>query len=239
MTGFQTVVSGDISLHSGDPDCDAAHAALLNVLVKLGTPFIGPTETISLSQQGNLGEFISFHIAQKLYPPTTHRLFSGNALKPLSRISGAGLDLVYLYFDTVDPSKDLMYVQEIKTTIASNLNYFDQLKADYKKLFAIDPNLTLHSRVQDIQNILEYQFGEFSYSTRIAALAGVTPAKCAKVRLLPTGISSTGVGDPEKKLTAIRSSMTAWGWPQANIKPWSIVMSDLDDRLTRMARGLP
>lgn len=239
VQSFKTVVDDGIAFHSGDPTCNAAHAALLAMLNTLGTAFLDASATISKSQKGNLGEFISYQLAMSHYPTPAHVRFSGNALNPLSRISGAGVDLVYLYLDQTNPANDLLYIQEVKTTGATNLDYFDALKADYSKLFAGDPQLTLKSRVQYIQNILEYERGDPVASARVAALASVDAATSTRVRLLPTGISTAGVGDPKAKLTAIRSSIAAFGWAQANIRPWSIVMYNLEARLTRLARGQP
>jgi len=237
LHSFQTIVDDEIAFHSGHPTCDAAHGALLGMLNTLGTSFLGTSSTISNSQKGNLGEFISYQIAMVRYPVPAHVRFSGNALNPLSRISGAGVDLVYLYLDHLHPANDLLYIQEVKTTGAADLDYFDALKSDYKKLFGNDPQLTLKSRVQYIQNILEFERGDMVSSQRVAALASVDPATSSRIRLIPTGISATGVGDPKAKLQAIRSSIAAFGWPQANISPWSIVMSDLEHRLNRLARG--
>ena len=122
LTGFQTIFVNDVRCHSGAPTCDAAHGALLSMLNTLGTTYLGPTETPSNSQKGNLGEFISFHIARSVYPSPAHIRFSSNALNPLSRISGAGLDLVYVHFDSANPANDLIYIQEVKTTGAGDLN---------------------------------------------------------------------------------------------------------------------
>lgn len=209
------------------------------MLNTLGTTYLGPTATPSNSQKGNLGEFMSFHIARSVYPAPDHIRFSSNALNPLSRISGAGLDLVYVHFDSANPANDLIYIQEVKTTGAGNLNYFDNLTADYKKLFVGDPQLTLQSRIQHIQNLFEFERDDPASSLRVGALAATAPATCSRVRLLPTGISGLGVGHPPTKLSAVRSSIAAFGWAQANIEPWSVVMSDIEDRLIRLSRGQP
>ena len=205
----------------------------------MGTPFIGPSHLISKSQKGNLGEFISYQIARTDYPTPPHRRFAGNGIKPLSKISGSGLDLAYLYFDAVNPKNDLLYIQEVKTTGAKSLGYFDELTSDYKKLFGVDPNLTLQSRIQDIQNFLEYGEDDLQSAERVGALKGNSPIECVKIHLIPTGVSSKEAGDPSTKMMAVRSSICALGWTEDQVKPWSIVMSDLDDRLVRMARGQP
>ncbi len=239
MTGFQATVLNKVRCYRGSPTCDDAHAALLAMLNTLRTTYLPAGGTLTTSQKGNFGEFISYHIASAAYPYPDHVRFAGNALNPLSRISGAGLDLVYLYFDNTNPANDLIYIQEVKTTGAINLNYLDELKRDYSKLFGTDPQFTLQSRIQHVQNILEFERGNPIAARRVSDLASTTPATASGVRLIPTGISSIGVGDPLTKLSVIRRSIATFGWPVANIEPWSIVMSDLDDRLIRLSRGLP
>jgi hypothetical protein len=98
LSGFQQATTTGVLICTGHPNCDAGHAALLAGLQQLNTPFIGPTETISLSQRGNLGEFISLHIA-KAGAFRTLEKFARNALQPLSGISGDGIDLTYVYFE--------------------------------------------------------------------------------------------------------------------------------------------
>ena len=239
MNGFQVIVVNDVRCHTGMPTCDAAHAALLGVLNALDTTYLGPTATLSKSQKGNLGEFITYHIANSIYPASTHLRLAGNALNPLSGISGAGLDLVYVHLDPTTPTNDVIYMQEVKTTGAADLDYFDALKGDFKKLFGPDPQLTLQSRIRYVQNILEFERDDLAASRRVAALAATSPMTSSRVRLIPTGISGAGVGTPSTKLDAIRSSIAAFGWPPGNIMPWSIVMSDLENRLIRLSRGLP
>jgi hypothetical protein len=64
MSGFKCQLEKGVALHTGDPDSDSAHSALLAGLQHMETPFIGPTETINIGQQGNLGEYIALHIAR-------------------------------------------------------------------------------------------------------------------------------------------------------------------------------
>jgi len=232
---FKNTATNGVKMHTGDPHCDAAHATLLQGLKALGTNFIGPTETISNSQKGNLGEFITFQIARGVFGP--HKKYAGNALAPLSRISGAGLDLTYVYLDPTSALNDLIFIQEIKTTGAGNLSYLDQLVPDYKKLFSTDLNLTLQSRLQFLQNKLEYEEGDPAAALRVANLGATTPQACSRVKLVPTGISSMNVGAPESKMLSVKASISAFGWSSTNIEPWHIALSDLEDRLLRLARG--
>lgn len=238
MSGFQSTSESGVLVHAGDPNCDAAHAALRSVLQNMGTPFIGPGDTISKSQKGNLGEFISLHIGR-------HGTFAGlqafasNAIQPLTKISGAGVDLMFVYFDPNDEINDLLYIQETKTTSQENLNYFGYLEADYEKLFATDINLTLQSRISYLTNAFEMERNNDDYARRVQRLGGTSPNQCTRVRLVPTGIHKSGVGNPVQKMLAVKTAITGFGWQQSAISPWTIGLSDLEDRLLRLARGQP
>ena len=236
MSGFQATLTSGVTVCRGDPSCDAAHASLLAALKKLGTPFVNPHDTITVNQQGNLGEFISFHIA-RFGPLAATAKFAQNALQPLSGISGAGIDLTYVYFDKTTPANDRLYIQEIKTTCADNLEYLNRLTADYKKLFSANVNFTLQTRIQNLANIFEIERDSEEYADRVQRLAGVSPTECARIRLIPTGVHRLGVGNPVEKLLAIQSSIVSFGWSSTAIAPWSIGLGDLEDRLLRLARG--
>jgi hypothetical protein len=236
LSGFRRAIASDVLVWAGEPDCNAAHAALLQSLNDLGISFIGGSTSITLSQRGNLGEFAAFHIACSGQFSTMEK-FARNALQPLSGISGAGLDLTYVYFDGASDKGDLLYIQEVKTTCAENLNYFDHLTVDYKKLFATDINLTLQTRIQCLANSFELERNNDAYAQRVQQLAAKTPQMCDRVRLIPTGIHDIEVGNPTPKMVAIRSAITAFGWDPTAISPWAIGLSDLEDRLLRLARG--
>lgn len=238
MSGFQSTNQSGVLVHSGDPDCDAAHAALLSVLQTMGTPFLGPGDTISKSQKGNLGEFISLHIGRHA-SFAGHQTFANNAIQPLTKISGAGVDLIFVYFDPSDESNDLMYIQETKTTAQDSLNYFGALETDYQKLFSTDINLTLQSRIAFLTNSFEMERNNDDYARRVQRLGGASPNQCTRVRLVPTGIHKAGVGNPVQKMLAVKTAITGFGWAQSSISPWTIGLSDLEDRLLRLARGQP
>jgi hypothetical protein len=236
LSGFQQATTTGVLICTGHPNCDAGHAALLAGLQQLNTPFIGPTETISLSQRGNLGEFISLHIA-KAGAFRTLEKFARNALQPLSGISGDGIDLTYVYFDPVSAANDLLYIQEVKTTAANNLDYLNKLEDDYRKLFSTNVNLTLQTRIQCLSNSFEVERNNNAYAERVQYLGDKTPKECSRVRLIPTGVHKLGVGQPVQKMLAIRSAIAAFGWDPAAINPWAVRLSDLEDRLLRLARG--
>ncbi len=238
MSGFKRTNDSGVLVHSGDPSCDSAHEALLSALKKMGTAFIGTGETISHSQTGNLGEFISLHIGRN-GSFANHQRFAHNAIQPLTRISGAGIDLMYVYLDPNDENNDLLYIQEIKTTGQQSLNYFNALEKDYKKLFSTNLNLTLQSRINFLANSFEIERDNEDHARRVQKLGARRPELCTNVRLVPTGLHEAGVGDPVKKMLAVRTAIAAFGWQPSAISPWTIGLTDLEDRLLRLARGEP
>lgn len=223
-------------MHTGDATCDDAHAALLIALKQLNVNFVDPASPISVVQKGNLGEFISLQIARSKQFSQC-QVFAQNAINPLNTISISGIDLAYAHFDLLDENNDRLYIQEVKTTGASNLSYFDSLVKDAEKLFSINLDLTLQSRIQAFANSLEIERGMPDLADRVLKLGGVTPQSCSKVRLVPTGIHDLIAGNPVPKLLAVRSAIAAFGWNPVNLHPWAVGISDLDDRLLRLARG--
>lgn len=230
------MVETGVHIYTGDPDCDAAHAVLLKELRRLSVPFVGPGRSISLSQRGNLGEFISLYIAGT-GAFKAMETFAQNALQPLSGISGAGIDLVHVYFDPVSIDGDLLFVQEVKTTGAADLDYLTKLGEDYGKLFSTDPNLTLQTRIQGLANSFEIERNRDDYAERVLQLGATTARECTQVRLIPTGVHELGTGNSVRKMLAIKSILTAFGWQQDRIQPWAISLGALNDRLLRLARG--
>jgi hypothetical protein len=108
---------------------------------------------------------------------------------------------------------------------------------DYEKLFSTNVNLTLQTRIQCIANSFELERNNDAFAERAQRLGAKSPKECNRVRLIPTGIHSLGVGQPVQKMLAIRSAITAYGWDQGAISPWAVGLSDLEDRLLRLARG--
>lgn len=236
VTGFSSTLDSGVLVNLGDPDCDAAHKALLIELQRLRVPFLDDGTALTNRQKGNIGEFVTLHVARGLQFGAMHKQ-AGNALEPLSDISKAGLDLVYVYLDESNSQNDLIYIQEIKTTGQNTLGYWDKLTVDYEKLFATDLNLTLQSRIQTLAFRFEIEQNNDEYAERVRRLGATTPQGCTNVRLLPTGIHDVNVGNPVQKLVAIRSAITVFGWSAAQIAPWAIGLSDLEQRLLRLARG--
>lgn len=235
MSKFKGAVQSGVLIWTGDPDCDAAHSSLLVTLQTMRTRFLGPAEIISHRQEGNLGEFICLQVSMKTPLGATEK-FAQNALDPLQDISAAGVDLAYVYFDD-NPSKNLLYIQEIKTTSNPLMTYADNLKADYKKLFGNDLDLTLLSRIQSLANRFEIERNRPDLVDRVLALGADTPQSCTRVHLLPTAVHERNGANPVQKMLAIRTAITAFGWNAAAITPWAIGLTELQDRLLRLARG--
>lgn len=236
MTGFKQQDSSGVTICTGDPNCAAAHAALLTALKGLGCTFLGPSESILQNQRGNFGEFIAFHIARTSGLQHS-QAWADNAIKPMTKISGAGIDLTYAYFDPKTSDGDLLYIQEVKTTSAENLNYLANLESDYAKLFSTDLTRTLQSRIQGFANSLEFERSMPQYVSRILSLGAKTAKEASRVRLVPTGVHTLGTGNPTQKMLAIKSTIAGFGWNPSAISPWAVGLSDLEDRLLRLARG--
>lgn len=214
-----------------------AHDAILQTLQQIGY-FIGPHEPLGTRRQGNLGEFIAFHAA--LSDKLPYSLSMGaSGMDPLQNVAAPGLDITYLYFDINNPANDLMYIQEVKTTGQVNLAYADNLVSDHDKLFGGDPALTLNSRIQSMGLRLKLQHQRPDLATRLQSMASTAPLSCTHVRLIPTLVHEKIGTDPKTKMLAVRSQINALGWPLGQIRPWSIGMENLIDRLTRLAQGQP
>ncbi len=55
--------------------------------------------------------------------------------------------------------------------------------------------------------------------------------------LIPTLVHERGAGDPSTKLLAVKTTLVSEGWSSEVIVPWSISLSDLAQRLMRLAIG--
>lgn len=227
-----------IELWLGSPDCQTAHNALLAELVRLKSNFINAAANPTNIQRGSLGEFIALRIAQTALPNIS-QTFAPNAINPLNSASISGIDLTYLLFHESDENLDLVFIQEVKTTIGSSLSYGDALISDYEKLFGTNLNFTLQSRLQAISNSLEIERNLPDLVDRVNRLAGVTPQTCNNVRLYPTLVHEREDTAPVAKMVAIRQAISSIGWPASSINAWAIALTDLDDRLKRLSRGQP
>lgn len=233
---FKKQSANGVDLWTGDPDCQHAHETLLTALAVFGN-FIGPTQSLGTRRQGNLGEFISLHVATGPANLQHSKAYAINAFDPLQDVSSPGLDITYAYFDAEDEDRDRLYVQEVKTTGEVSLSYADTLVTDYEKLFGEDPNLTLGTRVQAIAMRVELGEKEPMLANRLRRLASTQPKTCTHIRLVPTLVHELKGTSPQKKLLAVASAISTLGWPMGSINPWGIALTDLVARLGRMARG--
>ncbi len=238
MTGFSRESKSGLVLWRGAPS-DAAHAYLLALLEKdHAASFISASAEMNDRIKGNLGEFLCFRLGveddfqdlQLLPPP--------NAFQPLSRISRAGLDLVWVHFAD-DPDDDFAVLQEVKVTGDTGLAYASDLPKDYEKMFGTDANLTLHTRLVAAKNEVEFVLGRPDLVPRVTTLAGTSPATSPKVRLVPTLVHDDAAASREGVLRTVRESIIGAGWQDAQVRAWSVAVDSLNSRFERLAMGKP
>jgi len=162
--------------------------------------------------------------------------FTANALNPFRKISKPEIDIVWIRFGATTDD-DVAVLQEVKTTGSPLLTLADSLIRDYDKLFGTDPHFTLHTRLQDIKNKLEYEHGRPELCPRMTELAGQSPQTSPQVRLFPTLVHERHESDPQTKMLAIRETLCGKGWARQVVQSWAIGFVDLNDRLIRLAQG--
>jgi hypothetical protein len=239
LSGFAQTTKNGIVVWIGSPNCQSAHDAILEWLKSICSDFPGAA-VLDARLKGNLGESIGFYIG-KTYEFGACRAFAANALSPFRNISQADLDIVWVLFAD-DPKDDIAVLQEVKTTSSSDLAYADKLTEDYAKLFGPDPRTTLHTRLQGIKARLRYEQNNLALSARIAELAsnsGQSAKTATQFLLVPTLLHERTGTDPIKKMVAVRSAITGIGWQSNYIQPYAIGLTDLDDRLLRLANEKP
>lgn len=235
MTAFRRSTGGGVTLWVGRPNCQAAHDAILKWLRSHVGTFLPRNKALNTAIMGNLGETIAFVVGVQ-HDFSGHFCFAANAFDPLNRISRSFVDLVWLAFGKTT-AEDVVFVQEVKTTVDSSLSLANELAADYYKLFGNDPALTLHTRLQAIKNELEYTLHRPKLCVRLSALAGKSPETSAQVRLVPTLVHGAKSGKAQTKMTAVRAVLSSNGWPASSVTAWSIRLSALQRRLSRLAHG--
>ena len=225
------------SAWEGDPDDDAAHQTVLNWLQSAATAgFLKPSASLSNATKGNLGEFIAYQIGANYVFSNIAIAHAANAWDPLSEISRPDVDIVWLHFGPTE-ADDWAALQEVKTTGQASLRLADDLITDYEKLFGENLRLTLQTRLGALKNKLEQQ-GQGDLTPRVTALGGPSPYQSRGVRLIPT-LLHDAAHDPVTKMSAVRQVLIGRGWTSSVVECWSAALSDLDDRLTRLARGQP
>jgi hypothetical protein len=111
---------------------------------------------------------------------------------------------------------------------------------DYDKLFGTNPRLTLHTRLQDIKGCLKDIVGGQQgqdLARRVSYLAGQCPRTSPKIQLRPTLVHEKVGTRPRDKMTAIRTTLLSKGWSAEAVEAWAIGLTDLDDRIVRLATG--
>jgi hypothetical protein len=233
VPAFNAVATGNVRLWSGDPDCQAAHEAILEWLRSRKVRFRDTASPVDHILRGNLGETITFFVAVHDDYEACHA-YPANALRPFNPNSAIDFDIAWVYFGA-DPKDDWAALQEVKTTSGKDLSYADALIPDYEKLFGTNLRLTLQTRLQDIQGRLEYGSKRKDLGDRVFRLAGNTPQTSSRVRLLPTLVHDKAGATPDYKMLAVRETLIGMGW--ADVEAWAIGLTDLDDRLVRIATG--
>lgn len=231
---FTKSESANVVIWAGSPDCDAGHLFILNKLREFGVTFLPDVTKFSNKVVGNLGEFLAFILGIDVFPE--HKRFPANALNPLNTISKSDLDIIWIHFGKT-AKDDYAIVQEVKTTGDPTLSYANDLIKDYDKLFTPDPSLSLHNRLQCLKNEIEWKLELPELCPRVSLLAGNGPSTSPKIQLLPTLFHELRDSDPQRKMVTIRSSLISRGWSPDVVKAWAIGITDLDDRLKRIALG--
>ena len=237
MPGFRFSSGDSTGMMSwvGDPTDEAAHQTILNWLhaaAKVG--FLEPTESMSNAVKGNLGEFIAYQIGENYVFTNRTIALTANSWDPLSRISRPDIDIVWLYLGETEDD-DWAAVQEVKTTGQDSLVLADDLVTDYDKLFGENLRLTLQTRLGALKNRLE-QLRKEDYSERITALGGPSPNLARGIRIIPTLLHDSAIVS-STKMTAIRQALIGRGWSSGVVECWTVALTNLDDRLSRIARG--
>ena len=219
----------------GDPDDDAAHKTVLDWLQGMVTPgILNSSESLSNAAKGNLGEFIAYQIGSNYVFTNVTIAHAANAWDPLSQISRPDIDIVWLHFGDTE-TDDWAALQEVKTTGEASLRLADGFITDYDKLFGENLHLTLQTRLGALKNKLEQQ-GQGDFSPRVTALGGPSPNLARGIRLFPTLLHDAAHAS-STKMTVIRQVLIGRGWSSDVVECWSVALADLDNRLSRLARG--
>jgi hypothetical protein len=235
MNGFAQHGAAELVLWVGDPDCQTAHDAILGWLAEQCSPFRPSASVNDKILRGNVGESIAFCVAY-WHGYDRYRCIPANAWRPFNPNSAIDFDLTWLHFDD-GPTQDFATLQEVKTTGVRKLQLADDLVDDYDKLFGDNPRVTLASRFQYVKNKLEYEYHQPSLVDRLNAMLGNSPQTSTRLRLLPTLVHERNGTDPQAKMLAVRQTLLGRGWAPNAVEAWSIALSDLNQRVVRLAIG--
>ena len=237
MSGFRSNSNGVAGwvAWEGDPNDDAAHQTILGWLQSAVTAgFLEEKGSLSNRVKGNLGEFIAYSIGKGNVFTNVTIAHAANAWDPLSEMSRPDVDIVWLHFGSTE-ADDWAALQEVKTTGGDSLGLADGLITDYEKLFGENLQLTLQTRLGALKNKLDQQ-GQGNLLSRVTALGGPTPNRARGIRLIPTLLHDAAL-DSSTKMAAIRQVLIGRGWSTGVVECWSVTLGDMNQRLTRLARG--
>ena len=237
MPGFKDNSDGVTgwSAWEGNPDDDAAHQTILAWLQSAVTAgFLEEKGALSNRVKGNLGEFIAYCIGKGHVFTNVTIAHAANAWDPLSEMSRPDVDIVWLYFGNTE-ADDWAALQEVKTTGADSLGLADDLIVDYEKLFGENLRLTLQTRLGALKNRLDQQ-GRGDLSSRVTALGGPAPNRARGIRIVPTLLHDSA-HNASVKMVAVRQALIGRGWSADVVECWSVALGNIDQRLTRLARG--
>ena len=236
---FQFSKAGNVIIWTGSPDCQAAHNWVLEWLTSRNAPFLAEGEELGPRRKGNFGECIAFQIGSaNLFNGEGDYTFPANALNPLVNNARPGVDIVWIRFGN-SVSDDLAVLQEVKVTTQAGLDYANNLIADYDKLFSTDPAVTLQTRLQDVKNELELKLKRRDLCARVAEITGNSPKTAEKVKIIPTLIHDLRTAGSDTKMLTIRQTLCGKGWANNAVSAWAIGMTELEERLIRLAMGRP
>lgn len=238
---FKAETSDSLRSYTGDPKCEEGYKWIQEILLETTNDFIVNSTEFNDRIKGNIGEFVVFHITRaEIKPGDGWYIFYSNADTPLSRISGSGLDICFLYLGANDQgTEDTLCIQEVKTTGASNLSYATALVSDYEKLTSADTSVNLHTRVRSLKARMRDIYGvtDRKVLDRVQNLAHPDPSKCQNVFLLPTLVHELKGADPAAALSQVRSQIAAQGWRLELIYPISIGLTRLNDGFSHLAQN--
>jgi hypothetical protein len=236
---FKFTDSNSMRSYVGDPSCAAAYEWVLELLRDTTGAWLSNPADFNDRIKGNIGEFVAFHLTKKDVGADWY-VFYSNTDTPLSRISGAGLDICYLFLGSdAAGAEDRLIIQEIKTTGSPNLSYAEALVSDYDKLRSVDPSLNLQARVRALKARMRdtHSITDRSLLDRVQLLAHPHPAKCSKMYLLPTLVHELKGSDPVPRLSGVRAKIALQGWSVSLIFPVSIGLTRLNDGLMHLAQN--
>jgi hypothetical protein len=232
---FKSERIGQIEVWTGDPDSDAAYAAMVAHLSTTTHPRLPPGEALTNNHLGNLGEAFAFLVGRSgRFPSATHRLLADNCANPLAGGSKTGLDVLWIAFHPTDETLDHAWIQEVKTTRdESEATYIAELKKDYEKLFAARPGLTLEARLGDAAFRLEHTADEPDLARRARALGARSIAEAKRVSLVPTGVHDLAA-EAYTVMEDVRVTLIELGWDESAVQPLLISLAALSNRLDQI-----